>query len=265
MEADMERIKDGVTSALVPYRNAFSTSLVLHGMLFLGLVVVPLLNRPKRYLDENQVLMAEWVELEPPAPEPAQPAPVPPPPALKPPPKKAPEPLPEPTKPKPKPSPPPKKSSSEEERSRKLAELAERRTHRTLPEVEPERPYQPPVQPKPAATQTVQPPPKTTHPVTVKGKPFPYDYYLILVKNALWEIWRPPKVVAPEGISATVVFQIMRNGSVPEHSISLIRSSGIDVYDQSCLHAVRSVRLPPLPQGYPDARLELDCVFRAKE
>jgi len=263
MEADVGQMPG--RDLIVPgkYRKGLTGSVVLHLLLLVALVIVPALRRPKKFLDQDSVLMAELMELEPPAPEePPKPDPVPPPPAPKPKPKR--EDPPPPPKPVPPPEPmPPPKPKTQKEREQKLEELRMRRAGRELAKVEPERSYQPPAPPKPSPqkTQTATP----SNPVRAKGKPFPYAYYLILVKNALWEIWRPPRVAAPEGISAVVSFEILKNGSVPTASVKLTRSSGLGSYDQSCLHAVRSVQLPPLPPNFTSPSLELNCIFNAEE
>jgi len=261
MEADVRQIAGSEPILPSKYRKALTGSVVLHFLLFLGFVIVPAIRRPRKLIDSNQVLMAELVELEPPAPEePVAPDPVPPQPAPKP--KLKPKDVPPEPKPKPKPLPPPK-PKSQTEREKKLKELEKKRSRRELAKVEPQRAYQPPVRPKPSPQkkQTTTP----ANPVTTKGKPFPYAYYLIQVKNLLWEVWRPPRVAAPEGISAVVSFEILKNGNIPSASVSLARSSGLAAYDQSCLYAVQTVQLPPLPPNFTSPSLELNCVFNAEE
>ena len=76
MEAEFAQVAG--TDLILPskYRNALTASVSLHLLLLLGFVIVPAIRRPKKLIDPNQVLMAELVELEPPAPkEPVEPAP----------------------------------------------------------------------------------------------------------------------------------------------------------------------------------------------
>jgi TonB family protein len=56
-----------------------------------------------------------------------------------------------------------------------------------------------------------------------------------------------------------VHFRIARNGTVSE--VSLVRNSGVGVYDRESLRAVQTTRLPPLPTQYKGSNLGITFIF----
>ncbi len=84
------------------------------------------------------------------------------------------------------------------------------------------------------------------------------------------EIWRRVKAswILPEEILtggsnlfAVVVVRIARDGALMETKLD--KSSGNEVYDQSCIRAVKKAApFPPLPKGYPQRYMELGLRFR---
>lgn len=85
----------------------------------------------------------------------------------------------------------------------------------------------------------------------VDGGSFPYNYYLVIVREKISQAWEIPQGMVARGrrIEATVQFRIMRDGTIAESTIEV--PSGQPVYDQSALRAVSLVRkFPPLPQEF---------------
>lgn len=109
---------------------------------------------------------------------------------------------------------------------------------------------------RPADTPTVSSPS-----VTATDTDFPFSWYLSLVEGKIISNWRPRQLGFGRRavVSCAVHFNIARNGSVT--SVTLVRNSGVGVYDREALRAVQTSRLPPLPPDYRASNLGVTFVF----
>lgn len=94
-----------------------------------------------------------------------------------------------------------------------------------------------------------------------------FGAYATLIINAVGRHWQTTNLNARIQTAPTVVvtFTINRDGSVPQNSIRIGQSSGIDAVDISAQRAVMDASpLPPLPPGFPhnDAQIELRFELR---
>lgn len=94
---------------------------------------------------------------------------------------------------------------------------------------------------------------------------FPFQWYLAGLQNKITECWVVPGHFArKENLFAFVSFRVARDGSVSE--VKLKSSSGMRLFDQSALQAVRSASpFPPLPDKYKEPGLEVTIQFKLKE
>lgn len=268
------------------FRKAFGAAVGIHGVAF-GLMIFGIPFYHPKPMISDQPIMVNLMDIQdtaPPAPGPmAAPAEAPQPPApvpdVEPPPPEPPkDAMPEPPKKK---EEPPKKDKREE----KFKELDRKRRDRKVERVgvEPTPMAMAQGTGSPSVSSDAQTSPDASGTGGIGAAPgtggggtgpslsarggsaFPFNYYLVQVRNNLWSQWRPPLADAREGMSATVTFTIQREGTVDPASVSVSKSSGLESYDRSCETAVLSVQLAPLPQDFQENSLSLDCVFRYEE
>ncbi len=135
------------------------------------------------------------------------------------------------------------------------------------PRQDPPRQTTPPPTPRPS-----DPPPEPTETranvdldVRMEGlqRDFPEYYRGILA--AIGACWRQPPGV--ERVSATIRFEIERDGSIRARTIEPFRRSGHGVFDVRAVQAVECAgenqRIPPLPDDIPGARLPVQFTFTA--
>lgn len=126
-------------------------------------------------------------------------------------------------------------------------------------EQEPE-PQQEPVEetpdPVPAATPITMGPS-----VEATDSDFPYDWYLRNVQGMIARNWNPRQLGFGKRavVSCAVHFQVARGGAVSQ--VTLVRRSGIGVFDRESLRAVQTTRLPPLPPQYSGSTLGVTFIF----
>ncbi|MBD3219916.1 TonB family protein [bacterium] len=139
------------------------------------------------------------------------------------------------------------------------------------PEPEPEpRPLQP--EPEPAEPEPTDPDPaaevepssvaETTEPLVAEtDEVFPFDYYLRTVRNNIARKWRPKQLGFRGDLerSCVVHFVIGRGGQVT--GVTLVRSSGVSLFDREALRAVKSSRMPPLPSKFASPTLGVTFTF----
>jgi len=108
-----------------------------------------------------------------------------------------------------------------------------------------------------AATQ----PSLTAPTITGTDENFPYAWYVSLIEGKVVNNWRPRQLGFGKRaiVSCTVHFRIGRNGSVAQ--VTLVRNSGVGVYDREALRAVKTTRLPPLPPQYTGSSLGITFTF----
>ncbi len=131
------------------------------------------------------------------------------------------------------------------------------------------RPQPEPSPPRPQP-QRAEPAPATDAPdVAALGGPavsgtdvdFPFAWYLNRVEGIVARQWNPRQLGFRENAARTCVvhFMIDRGGQVSQ--VTLVRSSGVSLFDRESLRAVRSSRLPPLPPKFPHRALGVTFVF----
>ncbi len=117
------------------------------------------------------------------------------------------------------------------------------------PPLEPEPRPQPPVaepKPEPAVPAEVDLPEPAAEPLVtgpaVSGtdQAFPFDYYLRTVRNNIARKWQPKQLGfrGQSERSCVVHFAIARSGLVSQ--VTLVRSSGVSLFDREALRAVKS-------------------------
>lgn len=97
----------------------------------------------------------------------------------------------------------------------------------------------------------------------IKGtdEDFPFAWYIGLIEGKVVNNWDPRQLGFGKRavVSCTVHFRVARNGNVSQ--VSLVRNSGVGVYDRECLRAVKTTKLPPLPPQYKGSSLGITFVF----
>jgi len=90
---------------------------------------------------------------------------------------------------------------------------------------------------------------------------FPFAWYLNSVEGIIARNWKPRQLGFREGSSrsAIVHFMVARSGQVSR--VTLVRSSGVSLFDREALRAVQAGRLPPLPAKFPHTGLGVTFVF----
>lgn len=107
-------------------------------------------------------------------------------------------------------------------------------------------------EPEPAPVQVVSGPS-----VSSTDSDFPFAQYLATVEGRIHRNWNPHQM--GRLVSCTIHFKIARNGVVSQ--VTLIRNSGVGVYDRESLRAVSTTRLPPLPPQYRGTYLGITLTF----
>ena len=90
---------------------------------------------------------------------------------------------------------------------------------------------------------------------------FPFAWYISLVEGKVVSNWDPVQLSFGKRniVSCTIHFRIARNGTVSQ--VTLVRNSGVGVYDREALRAVKTTRLPPLPPQYKGTSLGITFIF----
>ncbi|MFH1845762.1 MAG: TonB family protein [bacterium] len=149
---------------------------------------------------------------------------------------------------------------------------------RIVPEPEPQQVVvapEPEVQEPPAKPVVVAEPPPTLSPIgdvapettdiRSTDEPFPFAWYLQLVKGRILRNWNPPQVSmrGADQMVCVIHFFIERGGAVTRPTI--VSSSGITLLDRSSLRAVQAAHpLPPLPREFGSPALGLTYTFVTK-
>lgn len=136
------------------------------------------------------------------------------------------------------------------------------------PAPQPPRQPEPPV-PRPQPQQPSATPTEESSPAAATGGPavsgtdvdFPFAWYLNRVEGIIARQWNPRQLGFRESASRTCIvhFMIDRTGQVSQ--VTLVRSSGVALFDREALRAVRTGRLPPLPPKFPHRALGVTFVF----
>ena len=76
---------------------------------------------------------------------------------------------------------------------------------------------------------------------------FPFDWYLSRLDGLIKRNWDPRQHNFGKQaiLSCAVHFQIARNGTVSQ--VTLVRNSGVGIFDRDALRAAQTTRMPPLP------------------
>ncbi len=86
--------------------------------------------------------------------------------------------------------------------------------------------------------------------VSGTDRDFPFAYYLEAVRGRIVANWNPRQLGFGQRaqVSCSVHFVVSRTGQVSQ--VSLVRNSGVGVYDREALSAVQRTQLPPLPPQF---------------
>lgn len=90
---------------------------------------------------------------------------------------------------------------------------------------------------------------------------FPFDWYLSRIDGLIKRNWDPRQhnFGKQAVISCAVHFQIARNGTVSQ--VTLIRNSGVGIFDRGALRAAQTTKMPPLPPQFTGASLGVTVNF----
>jgi len=90
---------------------------------------------------------------------------------------------------------------------------------------------------------------------------FPFAWYVGRVEGLIARNWKPRQAGFGKRavVSCAVHFQIAKNGTVSR--VTLIRNSGVGVFDRESLRAVSTTKLPPLPPQYTGNTLGVTFIF----
>jgi protein TonB len=150
------------------------------------------------------------------------------------------------------------------------------------PEIKPELPPKQKPEPEPKKPEVKQPKPEVKAPepelvddppaetvdqtpaLTVSGpslagtdSDFPFAWYVGRVEGLIARNWDPKQM--GRVTSCAIHFQIAKNGSVSQ--VTLIRNSGVGIFDREALRAVSTTKLPPLPPQYTGRSLGVTFIF----
>jgi TonB family protein len=90
-----------------------------------------------------------------------------------------------------------------------------------------------------------------------------YSYYLNAMLTRISDNWLNPYAGGPKVLTATVAFEIERDGTIRD--VKIEKKSGDAAYDASCERALLVLdRLPPLPPEFTGPRLKLHLEFEQK-
>jgi len=101
--------------------------------------------------------------------------------------------------------------------------------------------------------------------VKVDIKNFPFAYYLSLIQYRVKKNWRPPlqAIGSNAGLTATIVFTIRKNGQIEQ--VKVEQSSSRFLFDQAARRAISTMlRLPPLPGDFREENLRVHIEFESK-
>ena len=109
--------------------------------------------------------------------------------------------------------------------------------------------------------QVVVQPAMTTPTIGGTDENFPYAWYISLIEGKVVNNWKPRQLGFGKRaiVSCTVHFRVARNGTVSQ--VTLVRNSGVGVFDRESLRAVKTTKLPPLPPQYKGASLGITFIF----
>lgn len=229
-------------------------SILLHLLVLIALAVWGGLT-PMTPMQPHHVLQVRMTTL-PEEPAPPEPEVVTPEPEVTPP---QPEPEPEPVTPEPEPEPepmlPPKEVPEEMDEPE--------------PEPEPDPPAPEPAVEAPEEAPDPTPAQDTAEAVTGPSvqstdQVFPFDYYLRTVQNNIARKWQPKQLgFRGQSTRACVVhFVINRAGRVSQ--VTLVRSSGVSLFDREAIRAVKATRMPSLPSKFTSPQLGVTFTFTLK-
>ena len=90
---------------------------------------------------------------------------------------------------------------------------------------------------------------------------FPFAWYLSRVEGLIARNWKPRQIGFGKRavVSCAVHFSIARNGTVTQ--VTLVRNSGVGVFDRESLRAVQTTKLPPLPPQFTSPSLGGTFIF----
>ncbi len=90
---------------------------------------------------------------------------------------------------------------------------------------------------------------------------FPFAWYLSRVEGLIARNWKPRQIGFGKRavVSCAVHFTIARNGMVSQ--VTLVRNSGVGVFDRESLRAVQTTKLPPLPPQFTSPSLGVTFIF----
>jgi TonB family protein len=90
---------------------------------------------------------------------------------------------------------------------------------------------------------------------------FPFAWYLNRVEGIVSGKWNPRQLGFREGSARRCVvhFMVGRRGDVSK--VTLVESSGVDLFDREALRAVKASRLPPLPAKFTANQLGVTFIF----
>jgi protein TonB len=160
----------------------------------------------------------------------------------------------------PEPAPPP------EPEPQKVPEKQPEKTRvKPEPEAAPQRVAEKPARSSESAPAEVTAPPGQEAAVSGTDEPFPFAWYLEIIRGRIARQWNPPQVgmrdVAER--ACAVHFFVERGGAVTRATI--VRSSGIALLDRAGLRAVQAAHpLPPLPREFASGALGVTFVFHLK-
>lgn len=90
---------------------------------------------------------------------------------------------------------------------------------------------------------------------------FPFDWYLSRLDGLIKRNWDPRQHNFGKQaiLSCAVHFQIARNGTVSQ--VTLVRNSGVGIFDRDALRAAQTTRMPPLPPQFTGSSLGVTVNF----
>lgn len=90
---------------------------------------------------------------------------------------------------------------------------------------------------------------------------FPFAWYLSRVEGLIARNWKPRQIGFGKRavVSCAVHFSIAKNGGVSQ--VTLVRNSGVGVFDRESLRAVQTTKLPPLPPQFTGPSLGVTFIF----
>jgi protein TonB len=90
---------------------------------------------------------------------------------------------------------------------------------------------------------------------------FPFAWYLSRVEGLIARNWKPRQIDFGKRavVSCAVHFTIARNGMVSQ--VTLVRNSGVGVFDRESLRAVQTTKFPPLPPQFTSPSLGVTFIF----